>query len=90
MSTTSHLSTSPTVLLLCLLANPAFAASPTIVDAELWNKPDGAQGVTLSTNQVKPGKILFRVKNISTDEDHELLLVKTDLAPRDCCTPKLY
>ena len=83
MSTTSYLSTSPTVLLLCLLANPAFAASPTIVDAELWNKPDGAQGVTLSTNQVKPGKILFRVKNISTDEDHELLLVKTDLAPDD-------
>jgi hypothetical protein len=35
-------------------------------------------GLTLSTDHVRPGKILFKVKNISTDEDHELLLVKAD------------
>ena len=49
--------------------------------ADLWNKPDGSQGITLSTDHVKPGKVEFKVKNISTDEDHELLLVKTDLPP---------
>jgi uncharacterized cupredoxin-like copper-binding protein len=68
---------------LLVLAIPAHAASPTVVNAELWNKPDGSQGVTLSTSQVKPSKVIFHVKNLSTDEDHELLLVKTDLAPVD-------
>ena len=67
--------------LLCTLSIPALAASPAVVEAELWNKHDGSQGVTLSTDHVKPGKILFKVKNVSTDEDHELLLVKTGLAP---------
>ena len=54
----------------------ASAASPQVVNAELWNKNDGSQGVTLSTDHVKPGKVMFNVKNISTDEDHELLLAK--------------
>jgi uncharacterized cupredoxin-like copper-binding protein len=65
-------------LLLSAVAMPACAAGPQVVNAELWNKPDGSQGITLSTDHVKPGKILFKVKNISTDEDHELLLVKAD------------
>jgi uncharacterized cupredoxin-like copper-binding protein len=39
--------------------------------------------VALSTYQIKPGKVVFHVKNISTDEDHELLLVKTDLSPNE-------
>jgi uncharacterized cupredoxin-like copper-binding protein len=56
----------------------ASAASPQIVNAELWNKNDGSQGVTLSADHVKPGKVLFKVKNISSDEDHELLLVKAE------------
>ena len=60
------------------LAVAAPAASPQVVNAELWNKNDGSQGVTLSTDHVKPGKVLFKVKNISTDEDHELLLVKAE------------
>lgn len=64
--------------LLCALSIPALAASPAVVEAELWNKHDGSQGVTLSTDHVKPGKVLFKVKNISTDEDHELLLVKAE------------
>jgi uncharacterized cupredoxin-like copper-binding protein len=54
------------------------ASAAQVVNAELWNKPDGSQGVTLSTNHVKPGNVSFKVKNISTDEDHELLLVKAD------------
>ena len=66
---------------LCAFAAPALAAGPPTVDAQLWNKSDGSQGVTLSTDHVKPGKVVINVKNISTDEDHELLLIKTDLAP---------
>jgi uncharacterized cupredoxin-like copper-binding protein len=61
-----------------LAAGAASAGSPQIVSAELWNKPDGSQGITLSTDHVKPGAVQFRVKNVSTDEDHELLLVKAD------------
>src|SRR5215510_5487261 len=57
------------------------AASTQVVNAELWNKNDGSQGVTLSTDHVKPGKVEFKVKNVSTDEDHELLLVKIDGGP---------
>ena len=81
MSRLSHCRTLFAASLFCAFAIPALAASPTVVNADLWNKPDGSQGVTLSTDHVKPGKVLFKVKNISTDEDHELLLIKTDLAP---------
>ena len=68
------------------LAVAASAASPQIVNADLWNKSDGSQGVTLSTDHIKPGKVVFNVKNVSTDEDHELLLAKAaspDALPMD-------
>lgn len=65
------------------VAAPTYASGPAVVHADLWNKPDGSQGVTLTTNHVKAGKVQFQVKNVSTNEDHELLLVKTDLAPAD-------
>ena len=65
-------------LLVSVVAIPALASGQQVVNAELWNKPDGSQGVTLSTDHVKPGVILFKVKNISADEDHELLLVMAD------------
>jgi uncharacterized cupredoxin-like copper-binding protein len=81
MSKPSHFRTLLAASLLCAFAFPVLAASPAVVNADLWNKPDGSQGVTLSTDQVKPGKVTFKVKNISTDEDHELLLVKTDGGP---------
>ena len=68
-------------VLLSTFVTSAFAAGAQAVHADLWNKPDGSQGITLSTAQVKPGKVTFTVKNASADEDHELLLVKTDLAP---------
>ena len=78
MSTLPHVRSLLAASLLCLMAVPAGAASPAVVNAELWNKPDGSQGVTLSTTQIKPGKVQFKVMNISTDEDHELLLVKAE------------
>ena len=62
-------------VLVSAMATSAFAAQQ-VVNAELWNKPDGSQGITLSTDHVKPGVVQFKVKNISTDEDHELLLAK--------------
>ena len=64
-------------VLVSAMATSAFAAQQ-VVNAELWNKSDGSQGITLSTDHVKPGVVLFKVKNVSTDEDHELLLVKAD------------
>ena len=67
-----------TAACLVIATAPALAAGLQTVSAELWNKPDGSQGITLSTDHVKPGSIQFRVKNISTDEDHELLLVKAE------------
>jgi uncharacterized cupredoxin-like copper-binding protein len=81
MSRLSHFRTLLAASLLCAVAIPALAASPAVVNADLWNKPDGSQGVTLSTDHVKPGKVVINVKNTSTDEDHELLLVKTDSEP---------
>ncbi len=81
MSRPSHFRTLLAASLLCAFAIPVLAAGPAVVSADLWNKPDGSQGITLSTDHVKPGKVQFKVTNISTDEDHELLLVKTDLGP---------
>ena len=60
------------------LAAAASAAGPQVVTAELWNKNDGSQGITVNTDQVKAGKVVFKVTNISTDEDHELVLAKAD------------
>ena len=54
------------------------AAGPQVVNAELWNKNNGSQGITLNTDHIKPGKVVFNVKSISTDEDHELLLAKAE------------
>ena len=81
MSMSSRLPAALITVMLSSFALPALAAGPQVVNADLWNKPDGSQGITLSTDHVKPGKVTFKVKNVSTDEDHELLLVKTDLAP---------
>jgi uncharacterized cupredoxin-like copper-binding protein len=79
MKRTSAFLLAPLAGLLWLgLATAAMAASTQVVNAELWNKNDGSQGVTLSTDHVKSGKVEFKVKNVSSDEDHELLLVKAD------------
>ena len=57
----------------------AATATPQVVNAQLWDKSDGSQGITLNTDHVKAGKVTFNVKNVSTDdEDHELLLAVAD------------
>jgi uncharacterized cupredoxin-like copper-binding protein len=73
------------------LVAPASAATPTPVKVELWNKADGSQGMTLSTDHAKAGKVDFEVKNSSTSMVHEFLIWKTDLAfdkfPKDPNNP---
>ena len=60
---------------------PADAASSTVKVA-LWDKSDGTQGVDLSANSVKAGKVTFVVTNkTATQQEHEFLVVKTDLSP---------
>jgi uncharacterized cupredoxin-like copper-binding protein len=58
---------------------PAVAATPTPVQVDLWNKADGSQGLSLSTDHAKAGKVEFEVKNSSTTMVHEFLIVKTDM-----------
>jgi len=65
------------------LTMPAIAAAAeTTVKVEMWDKPDGSQGMDVSPAKVKAGKVTFEVKNISkNDEEHEFLISATDLAP---------
>ena len=63
------------------LSLPALAGESVQFTAELWDKADGSQGIKLSTDHVKPGKVEFVAKNVSTGMDHELLLYKTDAGP---------
>ena len=71
------------LLLLGLASLPALpAAADTTVKVAMWDKPDGSQGMDLSTAKVKAGKVTFEVTNVSrNDEEHEFLLARTDLAP---------
>ena len=65
--------------LLQVFAAPANAANPT-VKVELWDKSDGTQGITLSTDKIKAGTVTFVVTNASkTEQEHEFLVVKTNL-----------
>jgi uncharacterized cupredoxin-like copper-binding protein len=71
------------LLALGLVAMPALpAAANTIIKVDMWDKPDGSQGMDLSTDQVKAGKVTFDVTNVSkNEEEHEFLVAKTDLGP---------
>ena len=62
-------------------AAAAWANSPVVEKVELWNKQDGSQGMTVSFEQVKAGTVTFEVTNVSVNEDHELLLMRTELKP---------
>jgi uncharacterized cupredoxin-like copper-binding protein len=65
--------------LLQVFAAPVSAASSTI-KVELWDKPDGTQGITLNPDKIKAGKVTFVVTNASkTEQEHEFLVVKTNL-----------
>lgn len=59
----------------------AWADSPAVEKVQLWDKQDGSQGMTVSLDKVKAGTVTFEVTNVSVNEDHELLLVKTDMKP---------
>lgn len=71
------------LLVLGLVSVPALpAAADETLTVNLWDKPDGSQGMDLSTANVKAGKVTFEVKNVSqNDEEHEFLVAKTDLPP---------
>jgi uncharacterized cupredoxin-like copper-binding protein len=71
------------LLALGLVAMPALpAAADTIVKVEMWDKPDGSQGMDLSTDKVKAGTVTFDVTNVSkNEEEHEFLVAKTELTP---------
>ena len=64
-----------------LVPGAVAAKEAATLDIQEWNKPDGSRGFTLSADQVKAGTVVFKIRNVSTDEVHELLLVRTDLAP---------
>jgi uncharacterized cupredoxin-like copper-binding protein len=64
-----------------LAAGSGLAAAPTMVQVDEWNKDDGSQGITITPPQIKAGKVTFKVRNISKDEVHELLIVKTNIPP---------
>ena len=83
MFKSSRLPAALAAVLLCTFALPALAADAQVVNAELVEKPDGGQGIMLDADEVKPGMVTFNVKNTSADMDHNLMLVKTDLAPAD-------
>jgi uncharacterized cupredoxin-like copper-binding protein len=51
----------------------------TTVQVELWDKSDGSQGINLSTDEVKAGKVTFEITNTSKNKEHEFLIVKTDM-----------
>jgi len=54
---------------------------PAKVQIELWDKPSGQMGITLSTSQVKAGEVEFDVKNTSQDLPHEFLIMHSEKAP---------
>lgn len=63
----------------CISVAPALAVDTTPVTVDLWNKADGSQGMTLSTDHAKAGKVTFQVKNSSSNMVHEFLIVKTNM-----------
>jgi uncharacterized cupredoxin-like copper-binding protein len=60
---------------LMLAVGQATASEPAKVNVQLWDKPDGTMGMTLSKEKIKAGPVEFTVKNASKDMMHEFLLV---------------
>jgi uncharacterized cupredoxin-like copper-binding protein len=70
------------LLALGLLTTPVVSvdAASSVVKAVIWDKPDGSQGIDLSTNSVKAGKITFVATNKTvSQQEQEFLVVKTEL-----------
>jgi uncharacterized cupredoxin-like copper-binding protein len=82
-NSTGHCGILAALLVLGLLSMPALpAAADGTVKVDMWDKPDGSQGMDLSAAKVTAGEVTFEVTNVSkNDEEHEFLIAKTDLAP---------
>lgn len=65
---------------LMVAATTASFAATAPIHVILDNKPSGEQVLSLDKKSVKAGKVTFDVSNISKDELHEFLVVKTKLA----------
>ena len=65
---------------LIVAATTASFAATAAIHVTLNNKPSGEQVLSLDKKSVKAGKVTFDVSNISKDELHEFLVVKTKLA----------
>ena len=67
-------------VVLAALALPVHAESEGVLKVQLWDKPDGTQGIAVSSEQLKPGPMRLEVTNASAvKQDHELLLAKSEL-----------
>ena len=71
---------------LCALAAlPALAAAPTVVHVTLDNT--GQEMVLeLDKDTVPSGPVEFAVANASVDEEHEMIVIKTNMHPSDLAT----
>ncbi len=56
------------------------AATPTAAPPQVVNVSLTTYGFKFTGDKIKPGEVKFIVKNDATDLQHEILLVKTDLA----------
>jgi len=67
-------------LMLMAMAFSAPAAADETVKVDMWDKPNWTQGIDVSTDSVKAGKVTFEITNASKAMAHEFLIVMTDMA----------
>ena len=75
------LSSAMVVLALSACAPAAPAATSTPAGPQVINVSLTSYKLTLTPNKIKAGDVKFVVKNDSPDMMHEIIIVKTDLAP---------
>jgi uncharacterized cupredoxin-like copper-binding protein len=69
----------PALMMVAMAVSRPAAADET-VKVDMWDKPDWTQGIDVSTDSVKAGKVTFEITNASKTLGHEFLIVKTDMA----------
>lgn len=79
-SVTRRLAVLAGAVALTAAATTASFAATLPIHVTLDNKPSGEQVLLLDKKSVKAGKVTFDVSNISKNELHEFLVVKTKLA----------
>ena len=62
--------------LVVALAASSGAWAATTVTVSLWDKPDGAMGITASAPQAAVGPVTFTVTNSSSQMVHEMIVVR--------------